>query len=211
MPFANLIDHPIRITDQEDVGVAMSDPVWRDSMFRRPDVYFDFSQPALLKGMDRIVFISGIVYGASGLSNKDTFSKSDPYCKIEAVLTTGERLLVHRTQTVWNCLTPSWEEPFRLAAPTDIAQISRLAFTVFDDDDQTFDKQAFRDLDDDLLGHVHVDISKLKNGELLQENMPLVGARQRKCSNRSGFRLTANLSLEVRVERRVQPVYKTVA
>lgn len=212
MPFANLIDRPMRITDQEDVDVAMNDPVWRDSMFRRPDITFDFSEPAVLNGMDRIVFISGIVFGASGLARADLFSKSDPYCKIEAVLTTGERLLVHRTQTVWNSLTPSWEEPFRFAAPTDVAQVSRLAFTVFDDDDQAIDKSAFRDFEDDLLGHVHVDISKLKNGELLQENMPLVGAKQKKTSgNRSGFRLTANLSLEVRVERRVQPVYKTLA
>lgn len=157
-----------------------------------------------VRGKDRIVFFYGVVHGAYGLRDADLFGKSDPYCKVSIVDPEGvEKKIIHTTRVVQNCLTPAWGECFHYRVPAD-REVSAVRFDIFDEDEMG---------EDDFLGGATVDINHLANGDVLQENVQLVGAGKHRTVGRGGtlvFSLDATISVELRVERRVVGLPRTV-
>jgi len=157
----------------------------------------------VLKGREKIVFIHGVLHGASGLSNADTFGKSDPYAIIMGVSNDGQRVFIHRTRHINNCLTPQWNEVFSMAIDP-LEEIHKLLITVWDSDS---DQMVASSSEDDFLGHATLDLSTLPSGEKLRDEMSLLGVKRTRAQGAktaSGFIHDASLSIEVRVEWRVQ-------
>mmetsp|Transcript_59494 Transcript_59494/g.184577 ORF Transcript_59494/g.184577 Transcript_59494/m.184577 type:complete len:436 (-) Transcript_59494:49-1356(-) len=213
MPYSVFLRKPYEIREEKDLEAVI--PIFESSpTFPPPPEVKRFmrgerARPGLLTAKDRVVWISGVVHGASALSSMDAVGKSDPYCIVEGISNFGHRLFIHRTRTISNSLSPTWHETFYLAVPKD-AGITKVMFSVYDSDEGQvqFDGSP----EDDFLGNATVDLAYVLNGQRLYEDIPLVGARQRhKLGQRSApgsFRRSPAISVEVRAQRRVQPVFE---
>lgn len=164
--------------------------------------------PCLLSAVERIVFVSGVVHGASGLISTDFMGKSDPYCVVEGVSNSGDRVFIHRTRVIQDRLSPVWHEAFFYAVPQDVV-VHKLNLSVYDSDEVEGVSTAATG-EDDFLGRATVDVGYLINGARVYEDLPLIGAKAKKQDRvgLSGFRRNSAISVEVRVERRVQPLFQ---
>jgi len=159
----------------------------------------------VLRGREKIVFIHGVIHGASGLANADAFGKSDPYAIIMGVSNEGQRVFIHRTRHINDCLTPVWHEVFSMAIDS-MEEIHKLLITVWDSDT---DQMVASSDADDFLGHATLDLSTLPSGEKMKDEMSLLGVKRARVQGlgpkaASGFIRDATISIEVQVERRVQ-------
>mmetsp|Transcript_76050 Transcript_76050/g.163253 ORF Transcript_76050/g.163253 Transcript_76050/m.163253 type:complete len:863 (+) Transcript_76050:42-2630(+) len=220
MPHYELIHDPLDIEEEDDIIEALKAPSWNLSTFpipkglKLPETGQSKVERGTLRGKDRIVFVSGAVHGASALINADSGGKSDPFCIVEALSETGMRSFIHRTRVIHDRLSPIWHEAFFFVAPEDFA-LQRLLVGVYDDDSADSALSFVTGgKEDEFLGRCIVDLSYLRNGERLYEDMSLVGLKRsavnqgRQSKSDSGFRRSATISLEIRVERRVLPYFE---
>jgi len=223
MPHLDIYQQPREIREEEDIEDIVEMPDWTRSIFSIP-TQIDQEMKRMKQGMrpnhgtltgvDRIVFVCGMVRGASGLVSADFLGKSDPYCIVEGVSHTGERVFIHRTRYLKDILCPVWNESFHYVVPIE-EQVHKLLFSVYDDDQEDASSifEALEHEGDDFLGRTTLDLSYLKNGDRICEDMPLTGTKLgKKKRDRGGpqasFRKNASISVEVRCERRVCPVYE---
>jgi len=221
MPFAELMTKGFEVREEEDVEYVMSLPDWRNCMFPVPLLLQRDAdgqgrpQLATLRAKDKIVFVSGVIRGATGLAIADIFGKSDPYCMIEGQTVNSQTMFIHRTRSITDKLCPTWNEAFYFAVPETI-NLQRLNFYVFDYDDPVSDLMEMAMSGgcgrggDDPLGQMSVDLSYLCNGDAISEEIPLTGCKvqQTKGSGMvSVFRRNPTISVEIRVERRACPTY----
>lgn len=225
MPHLTLFDKPITVREEEDVNEIVDLDDWEDplSTFSIPKpIVEDLVRVekglrphfAMVKGIDKIVFVSGVVRGASGLLSADFMGKSDPYCIVEGLSDTGQRCFIHRTRYIKDCLCPCWSETFHYIVPAD-QQVTKLLFTVFDVDDAMDVVLEGGDMGDDFLGRATVDLSYLRSGDNIREDLPLTGTKLGKKKKEPGqvqshFHKNSSISVDVRVERRIQPVYDSL-
>ncbi|CAE8590638.1 unnamed protein product [Polarella glacialis] len=205
MPHIDLVDQPISVADEKDCELCLASESWARSMFQPPEQITCKQRPprGQLKGLDRVVFVYGVMYGASGLIGKDTSRKTDAYCIVEGVSRIGEKVFIHRTRHIKSTTSPQWAEMFYMAIPEEI-EISRLIFNIFDHNEKLV--RAFSSAEpSDFLGRASVDISYLTAGDLVQEDIPVVGAPTQPQKTTSGFRPNSSILVEVHVERRVMP------
>mmetsp|Transcript_37974 Transcript_37974/g.61188 ORF Transcript_37974/g.61188 Transcript_37974/m.61188 type:complete len:422 (+) Transcript_37974:206-1471(+) len=189
MPHIDLVDQPISVADEKDCELCLASESWARSMFQPPEQITCKQRPprGQLKGLDRVVFVYGVMYGASGLIGKDTSRKTDAYCIVEGVSRIGEKVFIHRTRHIKSTTSPQWAEMFYMAIPEEI-EISRLIFNIFDHNEKLV--RAFSSAEpSDFLGRASVDISYLTAGDLVQEDIPVVGAPTQPQKTTSGFRL----------------------
>ena len=57
------------------------------------------------------------VHGSSGLPSADENQLSDPFCVVEAISKSAQKLFVHRTRVVPKKLCPEWSESFYAVLP----------------------------------------------------------------------------------------------
>lgn len=155
------------------------------------------------RGEERIVCVYGRVRFAQGLTDTDLFGKSDPYCKVEAVVEgKAEGYLLHQTRVVNDDLNPVWNEAFLQVIPHNELKINRISFSIFDSD------EGGPGGEDDFLGMASVVVSDLCNNQVLQEEATLIGCPKKKKTGKRthGFRHDATVSFEIRVEWRVFPL-----
>mmetsp|Transcript_93180 Transcript_93180/g.199894 ORF Transcript_93180/g.199894 Transcript_93180/m.199894 type:complete len:973 (-) Transcript_93180:44-2962(-) len=222
MPLAKLVTRPMNIRDEEDVKEAVRPELWERSAYKVPAALEKIHTSgdawrvphSLLSGFERIEFISGVVHGATGLANTDAYGKSDPYCVVEGLSVTGERLFIHRTAVMQDSLCPMWQESFFSVVPHSFT-LHRLLVSVFDSDDveglAALSGAVTADGEDDFLGRATVDLTYLRAGDRIHEDFPLVGSKAKRDDQKkatSGFRRNAMISCEVRCERRVLPHYE---
>lgn len=217
MPFAALLREVVDVREEEDVAAAISLPDWQRSFFKMPmqlkrDAEGE-GRPKLasFRSKDRIVFIHGVLRGATALISADSDGKSDPYCIVEGATISDQKYFIHRTQVVYNKLCPLWQEAFFFAVPEKVT-INRLNFSIYDCD-QNFLDGGLLDGNDDFLGRISLDLSYLRNGDRIAEDLPLTGSKgvrpqASKANKTTVFRRNSTLSVEVWVERRACPVYE---
>lgn len=206
MPHYSLVVRPFHIWNEDDAGLAYEQWKKEPSPFKPPAILKTrkITHPLVLEASTRIMFVSGRVIGAAELLNLDVFGKSDPYCVIEAVPkseTSADAYFVHRTQICYDTLTPEWEEHFHFNVPEGV-DLYCIRFSVWD-----FDKLlpwGSQVVQDEALGSATVDVSYLKNGEVLKGELPLIGARKNQA--KSIFQRQSRIVFELTVERRVMPV-----
>lgn len=198
MPYLELLDNKA-VVEEIDVG---------DDDFELLDAFRSLrARRLVLLGEDRIFMIHGRVRAAHDLISPDILDKSDPYVVVEAVNNDNENLFMYRTRYINNTLNPTWNEAFFFPVPEDIGTsapmvINKLLFSVFDSDEGELSNRTG---EDDFLGRCNVDISSLRTGDVLREELPLLGIQSRPGGGKpgGGFRRYSTISVEVRVERRI--------
>jgi len=205
MPHGALLDRPFHVKNEDDATKAYNEWQQSRSSFTAPPMILEkrVRHAQVLQPDSHLVFVGGFIRGATDLVQADLLGKSDPYCIVEACSKQEELMFLHRTKVVQDSLCPSWEEHFQLALPEDFA-LARLIFSVYDSDAQSSSFAAAFDDGDDFLGRAAVDVSYLRNGEIIAGEVILIGARKNKTG--SGFRRNSFLSLEITAERRISPV-----
>jgi len=222
MPHVELLHESFVIANEEDVDLALEDDAWQKSSFGMPQQLIAMQdrsvrfRPALVSGVNSIVFICGIIHGATGLRNDAKGRKSDPYCVVEAASSTGVKVLVHRTRCIRNRLCPRWNEAFYSIVPAQM-EVDRLILTIMDCEMG----EGFRGPDgpDEVLGFHEVDLSLLLSSEGLVEERQLEAPLVKLSRSHNGFFRSssfssimrgrdATVSYEVRIERRVKPVFQ---
>ena len=202
----------VYVADEDDVERVMALPDWEKTAFSPPTELTVRGRPPRgeLFGKEQIVFVHGVVCGATGLPSADENSLSDPYCVVEAMSRGAERVFVHRTRVLPKTLCPEWGEAFYFACPTTF-ELNRLMFSIFDRD-ETMIAMIGAGIDpldqDEFLGRASIDISYLRNGDSLIEDIPVSGSTiGSKVKTTAGFRRVPTVSVEISVQRRIKPMY----
>lgn len=215
MPFSRLVKQPIEVREEEDIEAIAKMPDWTRTHFKLPAALGEDieagGRPRLgtLRAKDKIVFVTGVVKGASGLAVSDIFSKSDPYCIVEGQTAGGTSVFIYRTRVVNDKCSPSWNEAFFFAVPEKVT-LQSLSFSIHDWDSDAMKYIEGRSAGDELLGQMCIDLSYLCNGESMLEEIPLFGCKVKPVPKKPGgvvFRRNPTLSVDIRVERRVFPLY----
>eukprot|EP00405_Crypthecodinium_cohnii_P028330 CAMPEP_0206511516 /NCGR_PEP_ID=MMETSP0324_2-20121206/60333_1 /ASSEMBLY_ACC=CAM_ASM_000836 /TAXON_ID=2866 /ORGANISM="Crypthecodinium cohnii, Strain Seligo" /LENGTH=879 /DNA_ID=CAMNT_0054003303 /DNA_START=160 /DNA_END=2800 /DNA_ORIENTATION=- len=233
MPLADLLFESMEVREEEDVEKVVSLPDWDSSCFKVPKQLKHEHEAqcrpklATLMAKDKIIFVSGVVRGASGLISSELFGRANPYCIVEGQTVQNQPFFIHRTRVVKDRLCPSWNEAFYFVVPEKI-QLQRLNFYVHDSEDlvtglMDMVRQGNMDRgDDELLGQMSIDLSYLCNGQSIREDVPLTGCKRQKQpkvnpnqepssqQHSTAFRRNPLVSIEVRVERRACPVYEVL-
>mmetsp|Transcript_15546 Transcript_15546/g.27648 ORF Transcript_15546/g.27648 Transcript_15546/m.27648 type:complete len:767 (+) Transcript_15546:183-2483(+) len=198
MPYLNLLDNKVVV---EEIDVGDDDPELLDvfSTLR--------ARRLVLHGEDRILMIHGRVRAAADLISPDILDKSDPYVVVEAVTNDSDTIFMYRTRYIKDTLNPTWNEAFLFPVPEEMSStapviINKLLFSVWDSDEGELSN---RNGEDDFLGRCNVDVSSLRTGDILREELPLLGVHLRPGGSKpsGGFRRYSTISVEVRVERRI--------
>ncbi|CAJ1331489.1 unnamed protein product [Effrenium voratum] len=212
MPLMCFLDKATYIADEDDAERVLSLKDWDRCMYPPPPEITVKGRPPRgeLSGKQQICFVQGVVRGASGLPAADDNDLSDPFCIVEAMSRNAEKIFVHRTRVVKNKLCPEWNEVFYMALPPTF-ELNRLMFSIYDRD-ETMGALLTNQLDpleqDEFLGRASIDISYLKSGDKLEEDIPVSGSVVgNKVKTTTGFRRTATIAVEVSVQRRVKPAY----
>lgn len=212
MPLLRFLHKAVYVADEDDVERVMTLPDWEKAAFAAPPELTVRGRPPRgeLFGREQIIFVHGKVEGAMGLPSADENSFSDPYCVVEALSRGTQRLFVHRTRVIPKTLCPEWNEAFYFACPKDF-ELNRLMFSIFDRD-ETMIAMIGAGIDpldqDEFLGRASIDISYLRNGDMLMEELPVSGSViGAKVKTTAGFRRVPTISIEVGVQRRIKPMY----
>jgi len=212
MPLLQFLEKATYIADEDDVERVMKLEDWEKAVFPAPTELTTRGRPPRgeLFGKEQIVFIHGVVIGACGLPSADENSLSDPYCIVEGMSRTAERIFLHRTRVVPKSLCPQWDETFYLACPPNF-ELSRVLFSVYDRDETMIAMMGggIDPLDqDEFLGRASVDISYLQNGDTLVEDVPVSGSViGNKVKTTAGFRRVPTIAVQIGIQRRVKPLY----
>ena len=203
------------VADEDDAKAVLKKPEahWDKCMFPPPAELLENGRPPRgeISGMQQIVFILGRVVGASGLPSADENQLSDPFCVVEAVSRKSGKIFVHRTRVIPKKLCPEWDETFYVPIPQGF-ECNRMMFSIYDRDEAGGAAAVLAGQDpleqDEFLGRASVDISYLCSGQKLVEDFPVSGSfTGSQVKTTAGFRRTATISIELSVQRRVQPCY----
>lgn len=199
MPNSEYMRRPIEIEEEDLETMGPDDLIERH-----------FQQGARrveLSGEDRAVVIYGRIARAMDLIGVDWGSKSDPFVVVEAITKTGIAHFMYRTRIVKATLNPVWDETFLFRVPPYpdnpqlVWDISSVNFTIYDADDDLIQTRGGRE---EFLGRCGVDITSMRSEDSFFEDVPLIGVQAFKPTG--GYRRYAVLSVELRIERRVQRI-----
>jgi hypothetical protein len=197
------------------VSLLMEDErviVDEDDLMTEPDAelqtYFDDDTRFLsISGENRIAAVYGRILSAEDLVNSDVLGKSDPYAIVEGVTKSGQAIFIHRTRVIQDSLCPKWNEAFVFTVPPDPDDptmpmaLSKIQFSIFDSDEG-----EIMSVDgDDPLGSASCEISFMRNEDVLEEELPLLGIKSRPGGyvSRGCYKRYSTVAVEIRVERRV--------
>jgi hypothetical protein len=208
MPHYDLL-HGEVVVEQTDV-VATGDQELID-VFNGPLVAGEKVKRIAVTGEDRIFAICGRMKAGSDLVAADLNGKSDPYLIVDALTKSGNKEFVYRTRFIKGTLCPQWNEAFCWQVPPDPVNpnipvaVSKLQFSIYDTDEF----QTLEQGEDDYLGAANVDIANMRNRDFINEELPLLGCKERPGGGKpqAGFRRSSTISIEVSVCR---GVYRTV-
>lgn len=208
MPHCNLLTAPFEVTDLENCATALDTPDWERSGFTPPPELLATRRPrrGALNGVDKIVFISGMVHGCNSLRGKN--GVPSPYCMIFGMSPDGSKVLLHKTRILQKTPCPLWMEAFYFPCNENLV-ISGALILIYDGESGAPGSKQ------DYLGRAAVDLTGMLNGQKFYECVPLLVGANKEDKNEdnndrkraTGFRMNPTISLEFRVERRVKPFY----
>eukprot|EP00931_Biecheleriopsis_adriatica_P063784 TRINITY_DN38694_c1_g1_i1.p1 TRINITY_DN38694_c1_g1~~TRINITY_DN38694_c1_g1_i1.p1 ORF type:complete len:811 (+),score=150.05 TRINITY_DN38694_c1_g1_i1:133-2565(+) len=220
MPFADVMDRPVDVADEDDVEEVLSWPDWKRTEYAPPtELNPQRNQNGRpprgqLLAEDRIVFLHGVIHGASGLMTGRN-DRTNAYVVVHMLTRQSEQIFIHRTRVVANKQCPEWGESFYAAIEKDV-EVTRIMVSVYHKDinDATSIFSRGVDVDEDKqdmpLGSSTLDVSRFCSGDMLSEHVPLSGGHVvKKVKVSSGFRRNSTLFLDLAVERLVMPFYGT--
>mmetsp|Transcript_23555 Transcript_23555/g.42511 ORF Transcript_23555/g.42511 Transcript_23555/m.42511 type:complete len:814 (+) Transcript_23555:144-2585(+) len=218
MPFIDQFGKYVDVADNEDVEGVLSLPDWKRTLYPLPKALLAEENGGVVpRGQlfsdERISFIYGFVFGASGLAPADANGSSDPYTIVEAVSRVGEKIFIHRTRSITAKLNPEWGEAFYFRVPDDF-EANRIVFSIFDSDSNAASQLlgVSSQAEDDFLGRANLDLSYLCSGEAINEDVPITGSAVKSGEKlTTGFRRTPIISVEVRCERHLKPIFAEVS
>lgn len=201
MPMVDVIDNPLDVEDHGSCEILRDDWIRSNCFFPPPPQMDDFGKigKSRITASPRVVCAYGVLRGCSGLRPMDRKDATGVYCIVETCTQDGRREFRHRTYVNKDISNPEYGEAFLADMPPHGDEAQLLIFTVY------LHRRGASGEPGVMLGEASVDLRYLRNAQELSVELPLVGGRRMEPHD-TWFCQPATISVDVFVERRVQPI-----